>query len=208
MSKHIKGNGTEDNSAVYAVTPNNMGSGIIFNQSTGKYEVNIGDGLEIKDNKVVTKKAVSVPVAANIVDNVNSQVIGRQHTIDYGNGLIEVNGLLTFPLDTVPGNHADNAFPHSVGRFEIGASTDTSHFVDTGNLYYKESRIKITAAELGMSKILSVNSMAMDISGYRTESTWLVNQELFSDYIWLGVHTFASLDQDSINVMFQIKGIK
>lgn len=208
MNKHIKGNGTEDSSAVFAVTPSNMGSGIIFNQSTGKYEVNIGDGLEIKDNKVVIKKAVSIPVAANIVDNVNSQVIGQQHTIDYGNGLIEVNGLLKFPLDTVPREVSNNAFPHSVGRFEIGASTDTAHFVDTGNLYYKESRIKITAAELGMSKILSVNSMAMDISGYRTESTWIVNQELFSDHIWLGVHTFASLDQDSINVMFQIKGIK
>lgn len=208
MSKHMKGNGVEDSSAVYAVTPSNMGSGIIFNQSTGKYEVNIGDGLEIKDNKVVVKKAVSVPIASNIVDSINSQVIGQQHTIDYGNGLIEVNGLLTFPLDTVPRNRADNAFPHSIGRFEIGASTDTSHFIDIGNLYYKESRIKITAAELGMSKILSVNSMAMDISGYRTESTWLVNQELFSDSIWLGVHTFATLDQDSIKVMFQIKGIK
>lgn len=208
MTKHTKGNGIEDSSAVYAVTPENMGSGIIFNQSTGKYEVNVGDGLEIKDNKVVIKKAVNAPVASNIVDNLNSQVIGQQHTIDYGNGLIEVNGLLKFPLDTVPKERTDNAFPHSVGRFEIGASTDTSHFVDTGNLYYKESRIKITAAELGMSKILSVNSMAMDISGYRTESTWLVNQELFSDYIWLGVHTFASLDQDTINVMFQIKGIK
>lgn len=207
MSKHMKGNGVEDSSAVYAVTPSNMGSGIIFNQSTGKYEVNIGDGLEIKDNKVVVKKAVAAPIASNIVDSINSQVIGQQHTIDYGNGLIEVNGLLTFPLDTVPRNRTDNAFPHSIGRFEIGASTDTSHFV-TGNLYYKESRIKITAAELGMSKILSVNSMAMDISGYRTESTWLVNQKLFSDSIWLGVHTFATLDQDSITVMFQIKGIK
>lgn len=208
MSKHMKGNGVEDSSAVYAVTPSNMGSGIIFNQSTGKYEVNIGDGLEIRDNKVVVKKAVSAPIASNIVDSINSQVIGQQHTIDYGNGLIEVNGLLTFPLDTVPKNRVENAFPHSIGRFEIGASTDTSHFVDTGNLYYKESRIKITAAELGMNKILSVNSMAMDISGYRTESTWLVNQELFSDSIWLGVHTFATLDQDSIKVLFQIKGIK
>lgn len=208
MSKHMKGNGVEDSSAVYAVTPSNMGSGIIFNQSTGKYEVNIGDGLEIKDNKVVVKKAVSSPIASNIVDSINSQVIGQQHTIDYGNGLIEVNGLLTFPLDTVSRERSDNAFPHSIGRFEIGASTNTSHFVDTGNLYYKESRIKITAAELGMSKILSVNSMAMDIGGYRTESTWLVNRELFSDSIWLGVHTFATLDQDSINVMFQIKGIK
>lgn len=208
MSKHTKGDGIEDNTAVYTVVPENMGKGIIFNQSTGKYEVNVGDGLEITDNKVVIKKAVTTPVASNIVDNINSQVIGQQHTIDYGNGLVEVNGLLKFPLDTVPRERTDNAFPHSKGRFEIGASTDTSHFVDTGNLYYKESRIKITAAELGMSKILSVNSMAMDISGYRTESTWLVNQELFSDYIWLGVHTFASLDQDSINVMFQIKGIK
>lgn len=208
MSKHTKGDGIEDNTAVYTVVPENMGKGIIFNESTGKYEVNVGDGLEITNNKVVIKKAVTTPVASNIVDSINSQVIGQQHTIDYGNGLVEVNGLLTFPLDTVPRERKDSAFPHSKGRFEIGCSSASSSFSDAGTLYYKESRIKITASELGMSKILSVNSMAMDISGYRTESTWLVNQELFSDHIWLGVHTYASLDQDSINVMFQIKGIK
>lgn len=75
MGKYIKGNGVEDTSAVYAVTPENMGNGIVFNQSTGKYEVNVGDGLEIRDNKVVIKQVSKVPTAKQITDRLTGQVI-------------------------------------------------------------------------------------------------------------------------------------
>lgn len=207
MSKHTKGNGTNDTSAVYVVTTDNIGKGIKWNDSTGKYEANIGDGLEINsDGKIVVKSVVVNPRSTNITDN--GKVIGEKYSIDYGNGVVEVNGILEFPLDTVPRGKGDNAFPHSVGRFDIGCSETAHPFVDAGTLYFKESRVKITAAELGMSKILSVNSMPLDLSGYRTESTWLVNQELFSDYIYLGVHSLAALNQDSMKAMFQIKGVK
>lgn len=207
MSKHTKGNGTNDTSAVYVVTTDNIGKGIKWNDSTGKYEANIGDGLEINsDGKIVVKPVVVNPRSTNITDN--GKVIGEKYSIDYGNGVVEVNGILEFPLDTVPRVKGDNAFPHSVGRFDIGCSETAQPFVDAGTLYFKESRVKITAAELGMSKILSVNSMPLDLGGYRTESTWLVNQELLSDYIYLGVHSLAALNQDSMKAMFQIKGVK
>lgn len=207
MSKHTKGNGTNDTSAVYVVTTDNIGKGIKWNDSTGKYEANIGDGLEInRDGKIVVKPVVVNPRSTNITDN--GKVIGEKYSIDYGNGVMEVNGILEFPLDTVPRGKGDNAFPHSVGRFDIGCSETAQPFVDAGTLYFKESRIKITATELGMSKILSVNSMPLDLAGYRTESTWLVNQGLFTDHIYLGVHSLAALSQDSMRVMFQIKGVK
>lgn len=207
MSKHTKGNGTEDTSSVIVVTPDNIGKGIKWNASTEKYEVNVGDGLEIdRTGKVVVKPVVVNPRSSNITDN--GKVIGEKYSIDYGNGLVEVNGIIEFPLSTTPRNKGDNAFTHKVGKFDVGCSETAQPFVDAGTLYYKETRLKITAAELGMSKILSVNSIPMDLGGYRTEAVWLVYQELFSDSIYLGVHTLASLSQDSMKVMFQIKGVK
>ena len=206
MSKHTKGNGTEDTSSVIVVTPDNIGKGIKWNASTETYEVNVGDGLEIdRTGKVVVKPIVDHR-SSNITDN--GKVIGEKYTIDYGNGLIEVNGIIEFPLSTTPRGEGDNAFTHKVGKFDVGCSETAQPFVDAGTLYYKETRLKITAAELGMSKILSVNSIPMDLGGYRTEAVWLVNQELFSDYIYLGVHTLASLSQDAMKAMFQIKGVK
>ena len=207
MSKHTKGNGAEDAASVIVVTPDNIGKGIKWNASTKKYEVNVGDGLEIDSTgRVVVKPVVVNPRSSSITDN--GKTIGEKYAIDYGNGLIEVNGILEFPLDTVPRVKGEGAFPHTSGRFDIGCSETAQPFVDAGTLYYKESRIRITAAELGMSKILSVNSMPMDLAGYRTESTWLVNQSLFTDNIYLGVHSLAALSQDSMRVMFQIKGVK
>lgn len=207
MSKHTKGNGTEDTSSVIVVTPDNIGKGIKWNASTEKYEVNVGDGLEIDSTgKVVVKPVVVDPRSSNITDN--GKVIGEKYSIDYGNGLVEVNGIIEFPLSTTPRGKGDNAFTHKVGKFDVGCSETAQPFVDAGTLYYKETRLIITAAELGMSKILSVNSIPMDIGGYRTEAVWLVNQELFSDSIYLGVHTLASLSQDSMKAMFQIKGVK
>lgn len=207
MSKHTKGNGTEDTSSVIVVTPDNIGKGIKWNASTEKYEVNVGDGLEIDSTgKVVVKPVVVDPRSSNITDN--GKVIGEKYSIDYGNGLVEVNGILEFPLSTTPRGKGDYAFTHKVGKFDVGCSETAQPFVDAGTLYYKETRLKITAAELGMSKILSVSSTPMDLGGYRTEAVWLVNQELFSDSIYLGVHTLASLSQDSMKAMFQIRGVK
>lgn len=41
MSKHTKGNGTEDTTAVFVITPDNIGKTIHFDQKTNKYEVKL-----------------------------------------------------------------------------------------------------------------------------------------------------------------------
>lgn len=54
MSKHTKGNGTNDTSAVYVVTTDNMGKAIKWNESTGKYDVSLsnaaGNQLSMRDD--------------------------------------------------------------------------------------------------------------------------------------------------------------
>lgn len=45
MSKHTKGNGTEDTSSVIVVTPDNMGERLDFDNNNGKYNVNVKDLL-------------------------------------------------------------------------------------------------------------------------------------------------------------------
>lgn len=198
---------------VSVVTPANIGRGIKWDANTKKYEVNIGEGLIITDDgKVDVKKINANPVPSDITDSTNGKVIGNQFTIDYGNGLVEVNGVMRFPLKTTPNAASEEAFSQTDGRFSMGCSIAPITYLsaaDNGeNLYHKESVTTITAAELGMSKILSVNAIACDLAGYRTESPWLVNDSAVSDSFKLGVHTIASLVQDSITVMFQVKGTK
>lgn len=54
MSKHTKGNGTNDTSAVFVVTTDNIGKGIKWNESTGKYDVSLsksaGNQLSMRDD--------------------------------------------------------------------------------------------------------------------------------------------------------------
>ena len=188
---------------VKVVAPRNIGKGIIWNDSTKQYEVNIGDGLEINsEGKVVVKPLVTNPVATKIVDNGTAQVIGGQYHIDYGNGLIEVNGYFIYPLCTVAGAS------ESKGRFNISCSGTPTNYSSEERLYHKESITIITAAELGMKSILSVNAISGDVYGYRTETPWLVNDGVFSASVTLGVRTLALLNQDQVIVSYVIKGIK
>lgn len=198
---------------VSVVTPTNIGRGIKWDANTKKYEVNIGEGLIITDDgKIEVKKINANPVPSDIIDPFNGKVVGNQFTIDYGNGLVEVNGILKFPLKTTPNQPTDDAYPLQVGRFYIGCDTAPSgYFTDKVkyyDIYHKESVTTFNAVDFGMSKILSVNAIACDLSGYRTETPWLVNNSAVSDYISLGVHTLAYIGQDSISVMFQVKGLK
>lgn len=198
---------------VSVVTPTNIGRGIKWDASTKKYEVNIGEGLIITDDgKVDVKKVNANPVPSDIIDPINGNVIGNQFTIDYGNGLVEVNGILKFPLKTTPNQPTDDAYPLQVGRFYTGCDTAPSgYFTDKvryPDIYHKESVTTFNAVDLGMSKILSVNAIACDLSGYRTETPWLVNNSAVTDYVSLGVHTLAYIGQDSISIMFQVKGLK
>lgn len=211
---NLNANNAVNGTDVSVVTPSNIGRGIKWDANTKKYEVNIGEGLIItEDGKVDVKKVNANPVPSDIIDPVNGKVIGNQLTIDYGNGLIEVNGIIRFPLKTTPNISSEEAFSQTDGRFYMGCSVEPVTYLsaaDNGynNLYHKESGTNISASELGMSKILSVNAIACDLAGYRTETPWLINDSAVSDSIKLGVHSIAFLAQDSIPVMFQVKGTK
>lgn len=169
----------------------------------------LGKGLELNEQgQIVITPMDSSPKTNQILDNGSASVIGEQYTIDYGNGLIEVNGLLYVPLDTVPRGQDDDAFPHEKNGFQIGCSRVPIDYVDVGKLYHKESKRDFKASDFGMSKILSVNAISGDVGGYRTETPWVVNKQIFSGEISLGVHTLAALAQDQVPLMFQIKGLK
>lgn len=192
---------------VKVVAPRNIGKGIIWNDKTKQYEVNIGDGLEINsDGKVVVKKIITNTSVERMTDNGTGTVVGEKYTIDYGNGLIEVNGIITYPLATKP--NADKITPdRSVNGFSIGCAKTPVEYIGK-TMYHKESSRIVTAKELGMSNILSVQLTACDLDGYRTETPWIVNETLWGAYVTLGVHTLATLAQDQIRVMYQIKGLK
>lgn len=195
---------------VKVVAPVNMGKGIKWNPITKQYEVNIGDGLEINEQgQVVVKTVFANPVSENFVDNGSGEVIGQKYTIDYGNGLIETNGLITFPLDTIPRTRGQGILHRDLGNgFLIGCTATGMQYTDQANLYHKESALVLQASDFGMRTFVSVNAIAMDLSGARTETAWVVNNGLFSDTLTIGVHTLAELSQDRINVMFQVKGVK
>lgn len=59
-----------------------------------------------------------------------------------------------------------------------------------------------------MDKIIAVNGIAGDLGGLRTETPWLVQDQLGTSAVRLGVHTLARLDQDKVVMFYQIKGTK
>lgn len=211
MDKYTKGDGSKSaNGDIPFVHPTNIGKGIKWNESSKQYEVNIGDGLEInKKGQVVVKNIFKDLTTEKVVDNGTGEVIGEKYTIDYGNGLIETNGLITFPLDTTPRKAGQSILHRDLGNGFRGGCTATSmQYTDVPNLYHKESAISLKASDFGMSKFLYVNGIALDLGGARTETAWVVSDGIFSETVAIGVHTLAGLEQDKIKVMFQVKGIK
>ena len=203
---------------VKVVAPMNMGKGIIWNDITKTYEVNIGNGLEINsEGKVVVKELITNPkelitnpVSTKIVDKVTAAVIGEQYTIDYGNGLIEVNCLLEFPLVTyvTHGEYYPNK-PVTIGMFSATCSVSGYRDSDSGEMLYpKKSVTTITAEELGMSKILSVSSMPCNIDANLSKNAWAGKDNLFTSNVRLGVNTTTVINENKLKALFQIKGFK
>lgn len=162
--------------------------------------------IEFKNGKLSVKPSVSAVVPQSF-DNGTGTVVGNRYTIDYGNGLIETNLEITYPLATVAGTHQRPPFRIAMANRTSGYHVDQADPTG-GRLYHKESRIQVSAASLGMKSIISVSGIAGDVEGMRTEGVWLIQDRLGTGSVWLGVQVLATADQDSVKGFFTIKGLK
>lgn len=190
---------------VNVVAPINMGERLEWDAQSKKYKVNVDDlvkRLHTLENKKLND------VIPERIDLGAGTVQGTSYTIDYG-AFIEVNLRLEMPL-VVPESPPQQGWWSDSwkkgGKLSQAISVGTNYGSET--LYHKETVIAVTAAELGMDKIIAVNGIAGDLAGLRTETPWLVQDRLGTSAVRLGVHTLARLDQDKVVMFYQIKGTK
>lgn len=190
---------------VKVVAPANMGERLDWDAQSKKYNVNVDD-LENRLHALENKKLSDV--IPEHIDLGAGTVQGTNYTIDYG-AFIEVNLRLEMPL-VVPSSPPQQDWWSDSwtqgGKLFQAISVGTNYGGST--LYHKETVIAVTAAELGMDKIIAVNGIAGDLDGLRTEAPWLVQDQLGTSAVRLGVHTLAKLDQDKVVMFYQIKGTK
>lgn len=190
---------------VKVVAPANMGERLDWDAQTKKYNVNVDD-LEKRLHALENKKLNDV--IPEQIDLGAGTVHGTSYTIDYG-AFIEVNLRLEMPLvvpESPPQKDWWSDSWKQGGKLFQAISVGTNYGSET--LYRKETVIAVTATELGMDKVIAVNGIAGDLSGLRTEAPWLVQDQLGTSAVRLGVHTLASLDQDKVVMFYQIKGTK
>ena len=196
---------TNQGGGTLTVSNSNMGERLEYNAQTKKYDVNVGD-LENRLHALESKKINEV--IPEHIDLGAGTVQGTSYTIDYG-AFIEVNLQLEMPLAVLDSPPQKDWWSDSWGQ-----DTKLLQAVSVGinqngtTLYHKETAIVVTAAELGMDKIIAVTGIAGDLVGLRTETPWLVQDRLGTTTIRLGVHTLAELKQDKVIMFYQIKGTK
>lgn len=97
MSKHTKGNGTEDTSAVFVITPSNIGKTIHFDEKTKKYEVKLsgaeGNLLSIRDDGLYYGTKAKPELENLYVDTANGV---DQNPLDVKGAGTKANPLRTF----------------------------------------------------------------------------------------------------------------
>lgn len=202
---------------VHVVAPSNMGKGLVYNETTKQYDVDV--------------KAVTT-MTTQKQDNGTGEVIGEQYRIDYGNGLVEVGGrfILTFPdvnithetldefAETIPApnkhfstcmraHYFDNDDFGSIGGIG-GVGTHFGADIASKQLWHKESGLVFTLEDLGLRSILNINATAGDIVGVRTETAWVVQKSFEAEKIIIGIHTLALEHENKCPIFYSIKGIK
>nr|DAL10827.1 MAG TPA_asm: hypothetical protein [Caudoviricetes sp.] len=145
MSKHTKGNGTNDTSAVFVVTTDNMGDRLDFDDTAGKYNVNVEDILKeltalkksvktLSDNQSVnTAPSIDKPTAYFDLDR---DLTGLGMKVFFGNIIVNTNGGTHDIIQQGTGVHLPD--PCIVKGFPIKPINQTTNGekVDAG---YKES---------------------------------------------------------------------
>ena len=212
-------NGTD----IFVVTPSNMGKGLVWNDQTKQYEVNIGEGLRYDDTGAV--QAVPSKPVIKTFDNGSGKIVHKQVIIDSG-VTIEVSGTIVLPLAPVRLVGKDTNDPEVVAERErlsrlygggqigwvvpadghaLGLLNSTDHTA----LFQTESIYVLPLKELGISQVLSATATAGDVRGYRKETAWIVNNITENqETIPIGVHTYYNDEQESCAVSYAVKGLK
>lgn len=117
MSKHTKGNGTEDATSVIVVTPDNMGERLDFDNTYGKYNVNVKDlltelsALRKDVDDLRDRQNVNVSPQAdkpNEFFNLDTNLTGLGMKVFFGNIVVNTNGLDYDRIQQGTGRHIPN----------------------------------------------------------------------------------------------------
>lgn len=173
---------------VKVVAPMNMGKGIVWNEQTKQYEVNLGDGLVFnKQGKIEL-----LPITPKTTfDNGTGQVVNNVTIIDYGNGIIEINGVV-----------------------DITTQHDGNNILTGEGYVSMEGHATINLHEFNFQKILNVQATAGDQRGTGTakENAWIVGiasgEPISTDKVDIGAQIVGASNNRIVPVMFQIKGLK
>lgn len=172
---------------IKVVAPRNIGKGIIWNDSTQQYEVNIGEGLEIsREGKVVANKIEPV----THFDNGTGTVVNNAVIIDYGNGIIEFSGRVVVTCDLIGDN-----------------------IVTTPPYKNLEGSVGVDLTSLGLKQLISVSLTAGDQkeSGVAKENAWLIGEPVPNPILGMmhiGGQIVGDPNKPNIDVFFAIKGLK
>ena len=145
MSKNTKGNGTEDTSAVFVITPDNIGKTIHFDKKTNKYEVKLsgveGNLLSLREDGLYYGTKAKPELEYLHVDAVNG--------VDQNPLEVKGAGTRATPLRT---------FAYAIGLTEVGKSH---------TIFLKESQDHVVdTAVVGKAGSVSVYSYGSKLDEY------------------------------------------
>ena len=173
---------------VKVVAPMNMGKGIVWNEQTKQYEVNLGDGLVFnKQGKIEL-----LPITPKTTfDNGTGQGVKDLTIIDYGNGIVEINGVVG--ITTTPPTQSGSGYVSMEGSATINLQ------------------------EFNFQKIINVQATAVHqrSTGAAKENAWIIGNNswepismISTDHVKLGAQIVGNPNVSVIPIMFQIKGLK
>lgn len=173
---------------VKVVAPMNMGKDIVWNEQTKQYEVNLGNGLVFNEQG----KIELLPITPKTTfDNGTGQVVNNVTIIDYGNGIVEINGIV-----------------------DITTSNDGNNILTGEGYVSMEGSATINLHEFNFQKILNIQATAGDQreTGTAKENAWIIGiasgEPISTDEIVIGAQIVGDPNARVVPVMFQIRGLK
>lgn len=172
---------------IKVVAPRNIGKGIIWNENTKQYEVNIGEGLEINnEGKVVVKKIEPI----THFDNGTGTIVNNAIIVDYGNGIIEFSG-----------------------RVVVVCKNEDKNIVAAPPYKNLDGSAQVDLTSLNLKQLVSVSLTAGDqkFTGAAKENAWLISEPIPNPILGtmgIGGQIVGDPNKPDLDVFFTIKGIK